>query len=89
VSFTNVPESCITGQPRSIASDAGTIFGGASAIAEQLVDLFDMDTALNWLDRVGDLKDAAGRLSGHGIGRREVYRAPSIGRGHRRRLSGE
>ena len=37
------------------------IFGRAAAVAERkrLVDLLDMDAALNWLDRVGDLKDPA------------------------------
>jgi hypothetical protein len=39
--------------------EARAVLGRAAAIAEKkwLVDLLDVDAALHWLDRVGDLED--------------------------------
>ena len=50
--------------------EAGAIFGRAAAVAEQkrLVDLLDVDAALNRLDRVGDFEDSARGLFRVGIG---------------------
>ena len=41
--------------------EARAVLGRAAAVTEEkrLVDFLDMDAALNWLDRVGDLEDPA------------------------------
>ena len=41
--------------------EARAVFGRAAAVTEEkrLVDFLDVDAALNWLDRVGDLEDPA------------------------------
>ena len=56
--------------------EARAVLGRAAAVAEQkrLVDFLDVDTPLNRLDRVGDLKDPARGLFGVGDtgGRRRI-----------------
>jgi hypothetical protein len=50
--------------------EARAVLGRAAAVTEQkrLVDLLDVDAALNRLDRVGDFEDSARGLFRVGIG---------------------
>ena len=59
-------------QPAAIDGEihAAAIFRRTAAIAKQkrLVDFLDVDAALNWLDRIGDLEDPARVFFWIGIG---------------------
>ena len=77
MNFTNVPDSCIHSQPRSIASFSPAPYSAGeppSDVQERLVDLLDVDAAvLHRLDRIGDLEQFSSGSIGVSEGAGAMY----------------